>query len=300
MAAFAFQENDETITEDNCRCTGMIAHEIKSSFCQKCKKMFDLNFVPRVEVCCCTVVTLEDIDHISLAHVQRVRWNRRYNRGYCTTSCTKHNTTTAHTYWKGRLPSSPERFPYYVPSTWYRLSLQVDYESLPDWGPSWHTLYHGTLAQNIHKIIENGFRVRQCQHGFPALYLSPSINYSSHPRYARVIVLNDMFYQFVLEVRVDNRKVIPLKKRETLQVGVQGDIDTNFPNNDDLEYLLKSSEGEFLKPENGVVVTGVMVRKTNFDPALLPSSWWWCKWRNWMAIHRYYYNDDEQRYVDTQ
>ncbi|CAF1181325.1 unnamed protein product [Adineta ricciae] len=124
---------------------------------------------------------------------------RNYDRGYCTNDCTMHNRTKMHTYWNGRLASSPERFPYYVPSTWYRLSLQ-----------------------------------------------------------------------FVLEVRVDTRKVMPLKKRETLEVGV-------------------TEEGKFIKSYEGVVVTGVMVRKLNFDPAYLPSSWWWCKWRHWFDLHRAYY-----------
>lgn len=246
----------------------------------------------QVELCCCVPVTYDEIDHETLVYVKRIRWNGKYNRGYCTESCTKHNMTIMHTYWKGRLASSPERFPYYVPSTWYRLSLQVDFTHLPDWGPNWHTLYHGTRPQYVHKIVENGFRVRECQHGFPALYLSPSIHYSSHPRYARVVVYNGFFFQFVLEVRVDVRKVQPIKKRETLEVGVKGDIDPNFPNNEDLEFLLRAQEGNFIKPQEGVVVTGVMVRKINFDPALLPSSWWWCKWRNWMELHRYYYNDN--------
>jgi hypothetical protein len=105
-------------------------------------------------------------------------------------------------------------------------------------------------------------------------------------------VYNGFFFQFVLEVRVDVRKVQPIKKRETLEVGVKGDIDPNFPNNEDLEFLLRAQEGNFIKPREGVVVTGVLVRKINFDPALLPSSWWWCKWRNWMELHRYYYNDN--------
>ncbi|CAM2730169.1 unnamed protein product, partial [Rotaria socialis] len=254
----------------------------------------------QAELCCCVPVTYEEIDHETLVHVKRIRWNGQYNRGYCTENCTKINMTATHTYWKGRLASSPERFPYYVPSSWFRLSVQVDTTCLPDWGPNWHTLYHGTDPRNIHKIIENGFRVRECQHGFPALYLSPSIQYCSHPRYARVISHKSMFFQFVLEVRVDIRKLQPLKKRETLEVGVKGDIDPNFPNNEDLEFLLRAQEGKFIKSCEGVVVTGVMVRKINFDPALLPSSWWWCKWRTWVQIHHYYYNSTPKLEKHTQ
>lgn len=244
----------------------------------------------QVELCCCVPTTCKEIDHERLVEVKTIRWDARYNRGYCTRNCTQHNTTSTHTYWEGRLASSPERFPYFVPSTWFRLSLQVDSTALPDWGPNWHTLYHGTHPRRISKIIADGFRVRQCQHGFPALYVSPSIHYSSHPRYARVIFHNDLFFQFVLEVRVDVRRLLPIKKRETLDVGVKGDIDPNFLNNEDLEFLFKAPEGNFINRQHGLVVTGIMVRKINFDPAFLPSSWWWCKWRSWMELHRYYYN----------
>ena len=256
----------------------------------KSEERSPLAFSPQTEHGCCVPVTYEQIDHATLVHVKRLHWNGKFNRGYCTKSCTKHNTTSLHTYWEGRLASSPERFPYFVPSNWYRLSLRVDSTFLPEWDSNWHTLYHGTHPQNIHKIIENGFLIRQCQHGFPAMYLSPSILYSSHPRYSRVVVLNDVFFQFVIEVRVDIRKLQPLKKRETLSVGAAGDIDPHFPNNEDLEFLLKAEEGKFLTPQEGVVVTGVMVRKMNFDPAMLGSSWWWCKWRTLAQLHRYFYN----------
>lgn len=234
----------------------------------------------QVELCCCVPFTWEEIDYEMLVNAKRIRWSQNYNRSYCTQDCTKHNMTMMHTYWADRLASSLEQFPYFVPSTWFRLNLQLDSASLPDWSTNWHTLYHGTRAQNIHKILENGFKIRECQYGFPAVYLSPSIHYSSHPRYARVVEHNNLFFQFVLEVRVDVRKLQPMKKREMLKASVKGEIDPNFPNNDDLEFSLKGQEGMFLKPQEGAVVTGVMVRKLNFDPAYLPSRWWWCKWRN--------------------
>ena len=242
-----------------------------------------------IELCCCVSVTCQEINHERLVQAEAIQWDARYNRGYCTQNCNQKNRSMAHTYWTGRLASSPERFPYFVPSTWFRLSLKVNHSELPDWGPNWHTLYHGTHPKRIHRIIEDGFRVRECQHGFPALYVSPSIHYSSHPRYASVVLHNGVYFQFVLEVRVDVRKLTPIKKRETLEVGVKGDIDPNFPNNEDLEFLFKASENNLIKSRHGLVVTGVMVRKLNFDPAHLPSSWWWCKWRNWMEIHHYYY-----------
>ena len=123
------------------------------------KKMFYLVSLILADPCCCIPVTCEKIDHNTLVHVKRLCCNKRYNLGYYTKKCTKHNKTSQHTYWVGRLWSSPERFPYFVPSTWYRLSLPVDPSSLPDWSPNWHMLYHGTHPPNIHKIIENGFLV---------------------------------------------------------------------------------------------------------------------------------------------
>ncbi|CAF1494715.1 unnamed protein product [Rotaria magnacalcarata] len=282
--------HDESDTRKCRKCKKFLAQGASYPVCSECNETSCLTSSDQIEPSCCVPVTCEQIDHDTLVHVKRLRWNNSYNRGYCTKSCTKHNMTSMHTYWEGQLSSSPERFPYFVPSNWYRLSLHVDFASIPYWGSNWHTLYHGTHPQNIHKIVENGFLIRQCQHGFPALYLSPSIIYSSHPRYARVVVQNGTFFQFVLEVRVDIRKLQPLKKRETLSVGTVGDVDPHFPNNEDLEFLLKAEEGKFLKPHEGVVVTGVMVRKINFDPALLQSSWWWCKWRNLAQLHRFYYN----------
>lgn len=285
-----YVKHEETDNRNCQNCWKLIMQGTLYHFCDDCDNTYCLTCFPQTESRCCIPITYDEIDDDTLVYVKRVQWNPNYNRGYCTRYCTQQNRSASHTFWKGRLASSPVLYPYYVPNNWYRLSLKVNQTILPDWGPNWHTLYHGTHPQNIHKILENGFRVRQCQHGFPALYLSPSITYCAHPRYSRVIVHNNAFYQFVLEVRVDVRKLQPMKKRETLSVGTQGDIDSHFPNNEDLEFLFRAKNENFIKPEEGVVLTGVMIRKTNVDPASLPSSWWWCKWRTLSELHHIFYN----------
>jgi len=63
MIAAAFpSQSDQTNMDNYCRCSGIVAHKIKGSFCYKCKKMFDPAFAPRVELCCCEPVTPEDIN----------------------------------------------------------------------------------------------------------------------------------------------------------------------------------------------------------------------------------------------
>lgn len=275
------------------RCRKIVTKWAWERYCLACYEELSAPSSCEEEPTCCVLVTLDDIDHETLIHVKRIRWNHKFNRGYCTLHCTRLNTSTSHTHWNGRLHNSPG-FPYYVQSNWYRLSLRVNSLIVSEFGPHWCTLYHGTHPQNIHKILENGFWARQCQHGFPAVYLSPSIQYSAHPRYARVVEHENSFYQFVIEVRVNTRKLQPVKKRETLSVGTAGDIDPNFPNNEDLEFLFRAAKETFLKSRDGLVVTGVMVRKLDVDPATLPSSWWWCKWRTLEQLHKYFYNGMKQ------
>ena len=78
---------------------------------------------------------------------------------------------------------------------------------------SWYSTYSG------HENIENGLLVSTwgCYlgHGQAALYLSPSIEYSGHPRYAKVFKHEKMYIQMVLKVRV-NKFLITEKNQGTL------------------------------------------------------------------------------------
>lgn len=65
-------------------------------------------------------------------------------------------------------------------------------------------MYHGLDPEVAMDIIRGGFIPRECQHGAKAVYLTPSIRYAAHPRYARVCQVGSLFYQVVLQVRVVN------------------------------------------------------------------------------------------------
>ena len=103
----------------------------------------------------------------------------------------------------------------------------------------------------------------------------------------------------VLEVRVDNTLLDNFKNKihpgnvsdsgdgyssgasgcasgcegETLNVNGNFKIDPNIPN-DRMECLLKSRK-RMLGEEDGVVVTGIMMRKVHGDPMNLSESRWW-------------------------
>lgn len=50
-------------------------------------------------------------------------------------------------------------------------------------------------------------------------------------------------------------------------------------------------ERVFIRPEHGVVVSAIMVRSTDEDPARFEQNWWWTKWHNDVAwLRRRYYD----------
>jgi hypothetical protein len=153
-------------------------------------------------------------------------------------------------------------------------------------------MYHGTHAENIQPILQNGFCARECQHGKPAVYFSPSIHYCAHPRYSKVYHQDQkVFFQFVLEVRINTRTVTSARIRETLSVGEAGDIDTNYPGNEGLEFVITCErDREMITRASGAVVTGIMVRKLDVDPISLRQSWWWPLWRRAETLHAWYYS----------
>lgn len=111
------------------------------------------------------------------------------------------------------------------------------------------------------------------------MYLTPSINYAAHPRYSRVNATNDGYFQVVLEVRVRNSLLTSTqcrRFRETLSVGETHMIDPNWKNTD--MELAVFSDAQYLTADDGLVVTGIMVRKALEDPVDLESSRWWLEW----------------------
>jgi hypothetical protein len=88
------------------------------------------------------------------------------------------------------------------------------------------------------------------------------------------------YYQLVLEVRVDETVCTKERRPESMYVADDHRIDKDLPHNGDIEYLVHAprGEGSYLTPADGVVVTGLMVRELEVDPATLPESAWWQKW----------------------
>ena len=131
------------------------------------------------------------------------------------------------------------------------------------------------------------------QHGCYAAYFSPSIAYCAHPRYSRVYVADRdgtrTYWQVVVEVRVDESRVDSTTSDETLAVGDATTIDPNYPGNKHIEYLVKAgtpsagTDHRYVRPEDGVVVTGVMVRVLEEDPMTLAENEWWAAWA---ALHK--------------
>ena len=154
------------------------------------------------------------------------------------------------------------------------------------------------------------------QHGCHAAYFSPSITYCAHPRYARVYVADRdgtrTYWQLVVEVRVDQSRVDSTTSDETLAVGAATTIDPKYPGNKHIEYLAKAGpstdadvgDRRYVRPEDGVVVTGVMVRVLEEDPMDLPDNAWWAAWatRQHIDLHepgKYYKYGDADKRGDT-
>mmetsp|Transcript_48863 Transcript_48863/g.89573 ORF Transcript_48863/g.89573 Transcript_48863/m.89573 type:complete len:387 (+) Transcript_48863:61-1221(+) len=203
-----------------------------------------------------------------------------WDKFYTTLSDPKANTSRWKTAWNGGLNgTTTSLYPYMCPVGWRRFALNV-----PERHSEFHTfqdtylMYHGLHPENVQKIIRNGFIAKECQHGCPAVYLTPSILYAAHPRYARVVKVGKIYCQVVLEVRM--RKSLWKKEQvqgETLCAGGL-EIDPNFPDNKTMEFLVRGKQDEFVKPHEGLVVTGIMMRCLDTDPALLACSQWWLEW----------------------
>lgn len=98
--------------------------------------------------------------------------------------------------------------------------------------------------------------------GLEALYLSPSIEYAGHPRYAESVRRDDKWAQVVLHVRV-NPMLLFLKRPGTLDGAYPTDdarADPNFPN-DEIEWVIPAAPGINICSQ-AVVVYGVMLRIT--------------------------------------
>ncbi|CAF1451961.1 unnamed protein product [Adineta ricciae] len=190
---------------------------------------------------------------------KKLMMDARYNRTY----------GPNHTFWKGPLDDGRDR--------------GIDFNTK---FKGWCICYHGTQFQNGLSILLSGLRpAKDVAHG-PGIYTSPSIIYTSHPRYAEVKYIDSEtkfgflkskhYIQFVLECRVHPKDI--KVACETLLLG-DAQIDTNIDNSA-IEWVVNNYGKklvDFNDPDASIVCTGVMVRITDRHPALLPESGWWFK-----------------------
>lgn len=226
-------------------------------------------------------------DEIMVQHFQRVsalcaqiqldadrmnpRWNKTYGLGG--------------TYWEGALDDERNRggLPYYCPNGWVRFALNVcpdeEFEARYN---GWGYLYHGTKGRFVGSILTSGFRASQglcfCGKEDFAVYMSPSVEYCSHPRYGSIEFNPEtrMWMQVVLQCRVKPTAVWKVE-RETLYCREFGkSIDQNVDNSQ-MEWLFKPNHTDeitghmFIK--DAIVCTGIMIRVTREHPFDL--DYWW-------------------------
>lgn len=161
-------------------------------------------------------------------------------------------------------------------------------------------MYHGTDPACIGSIIRDGFKPKQCQHSGKAVYLTPSARYAAHPRYARLYKIQGRYYQVILQVRVLNKALKHWRDTEiqgpehlrysgkkiigsgdTMCVQEKEVIDENHPN-DNMEFLF-CSEKSYVGPQDGLVVTGVLMRCLEEDPVGRSENSWWMHWARWIS-----------------
>lgn len=169
---------------------------------------------------------------------------------------------------------------------WMRFGIKVaenEQEFDKKWG-HWYLAYHGTQGEYAASILSSGLRISTTgcfyQKGRPRVYVSPSIEYCAHPRYARPwkkIKDNGeiSWCQLVFQCRVNPESVQKIKPetlthedyKETVK------IDPNFDNNE-LTWIIPGKKGVYHMNQD-IICYGMMMRVSNVDPKELPQSKWW-------------------------
>jgi hypothetical protein len=169
---------------------------------------------------------------------------------------------------------------------WKRFGVKVaedekDFDAR--WG-DWYIAYHGTRDANASKILTSGLKVSTTgcfyDDGVPRVYVSPSIEYCAHPRYAfpwkRTTKNGETrWYQLVFQCRVNPASVDKVGPETLIADDYKATVtvDPNFSNGE-LEWIILGKTGdEFIK--DNIICYGLLMRVVNVDPATLtPSAWW--------------------------
>lgn len=150
----------------------------------------------------------------------------------------------------------------------------------------WAVAYHGTKSNFVSSILTQGLRSstptaeKACCYleylgASAALYLSPSIEYAAHPRYAEPICWGAQWVQVVLQVRV-NPRVLCTKEAGTVPntQSIDPQLDSHF-SNDELEWIVTAAPGMHLTASQGVIVSGIMLRFSDVHPYEKEKNKWW-------------------------
>ena len=173
--------------------------------------------------------------------------------------------------------------PYLCPIGWRRYCLDLgmtpgEFEKKVG---DWPIVYHGTDPSNVSLILRQGMKPsnKGCflREGERAVYLTPSIEYAGHPRYAKIMELgNGRYMQLCLQIRLHTSIVTEI--RPGTLPGAFGHceaMDPNFKDNKELEWLIHWKPEGNISRNDGLIVCGIMLRITNCHPYKLPQNKWW-------------------------
>ncbi|CAM4834395.1 unnamed protein product [Rotaria magnacalcarata] len=168
------------------------------------------------------------------------------------------------------------------PLSWTRFGIKVaenENEFERKWG-HWYVAYHGTKSNFADLILSSGLKTGPgCwAAGETVVYVSPSIEYCAHPRYAEPWNNpnnNGKYHQLVFQCRVNPKCLNSDNTRpETLLRDKNVQIDKNFSNKE-LEWVIRPPSQDIQYITDDIICYGLMLRTTDGHPEQLPSSHWW-------------------------
>ena len=205
--------------------------------------------------------------------IMNPRWNKVYGKG--------------NVYWEGANDDGKSRGgePYYCPVGWKRFSVQFketayDFDGKYD---NWPIAYHGT-GFDCHMLIAlTGLMCTDNGKGHgPGVYLSPSIKYVGHPRYAKPKYFtiqnakragwgggqidefrkyDKKWIQCAFAVRVKPSAF--RKHRQTMGLGNSGKFD-NIPKSE-IEWVVHGKVGDIVEDDR-IIIYGFMIKVSDSEP----------------------------------
>ena len=176
--------------------------------------------------------------------------------------------------------------PYYCPVGWrrYGIDLGMTKEVFDKEFGNWPIVYHGTDPLNVSEILNNGMKPSNMgcflKEGQRAVYLTPSIEYAGHPRYARIMKSKKGYYmQICLQIRIKSSMITQTRPGTLPGAFAKCDpIDPNYADNTELEWLIHWESEQNISKSDGLIIYGLMLRITKWHPYTLSHNKWWKHW----------------------